>query len=228
VVGGGVLLALVGLWLGHTAEYARVWGARGLSAEFFGSIHAYMLPLAAIIAVLAVAFAARLWQAWARLGRRLDAARAQLGAALRGRRPEHVPTAVPVDSAPSISSGVAIVWPALSLLQIALYLVQENVEAVAAGMPAPGIAPITGIHSLASLVHAGVALVLITTAAIVLRLVRRRARAIDAVEGVTRALLRVLIRPLQIVRPLAVDIRTPLQLIGLHLRRRPPPTLLTA
>ncbi len=228
MVGGGVLLALVGLWLGHTAEYVRVWGARGLSAELFGSIHAYMLPLAALIALLAVAFTADLWRVWARLGRRLDAARAQLGAVLRGRHPDHVPSAISLESTPSISSGIAVAWPALSLLQIALYLLQENVEAVVAGLPAPGLAPITGVHSLASLVHAGVALVLITAIAVVLRVVRRRADALDAVEAVTRALLRRLTRPPQIVRPLAVDIRAPLQRIGLHLRRRPPPALLAA
>jgi hypothetical protein len=57
------MLALVGLWLGHTLEYVRVWGWRGLSAELFGSPHAYMLPLAAVLAVQLVYMSYTLQQA---------------------------------------------------------------------------------------------------------------------------------------------------------------------
>ena len=47
---GGVLLALLGLWLGHTIEYARVWGFQGIQGELSGSMHGYMVPFAAILA----------------------------------------------------------------------------------------------------------------------------------------------------------------------------------
>jgi hypothetical protein len=46
LAGNLVLISLVGLWLGHTAEYARVWGLRGIDEVLFGSVHAYMLPVA--------------------------------------------------------------------------------------------------------------------------------------------------------------------------------------
>jgi len=224
MVGGGAALALAGLWLGHTLEYARVWGLAGLDSELVGSIHAYMLPLAAAIAVLAALFAARIWRLWSALGQRLDASRAALHQLMRGRRAA-VPDAMHGD-APSFVSGVAVAWPALALLQIALYLVQENVEAVVAGGRAPGLGAITGTHALAPLVHAGVALVLILWAAALLHLLRHRSARIVAVESIARALLRALTtRAPRLILPRSCDARPPLQR-GLRLRQRPPPALL--
>src|ERR1700746_2517456 len=78
-----VLLALVGTWTGHTLEYARVAGRAGLREELFGSVHLYMLPLGALLAVLAAAGGVGWWRAWQALGRRLDAARGTLAASLR-------------------------------------------------------------------------------------------------------------------------------------------------
>ncbi len=225
-VGGGLTLALLGMWLGHTAEYARVWGTRGLSTELVGSVHVYMLPLAAVIALSGVLVGARLWTTWVGLGRRLDAARARLRAALRGRR-----TALSSTTAaalPSLSSRLLVAWPALTLLQIALYVLQENIETAAAGLPAPGLGAITGVHALAPLVHAGVALVLLTLVAAVLRVIRRRERAVQAVEAVIRLLARAHRRVHPDLPPPSHDAGTPLQLFGLGLRQRPPPGLITA
>jgi len=225
--GGGILLAMVGLWVGHTAEYARVWGGHGLSAELFGSIHAYMLPLAAVLALLAAAFAARLGRTWARLGRRLDAARARLAAVIRGRSVDVGSNPAPLVATPSVSSGIAVAWPALALLQIGLYLLQENLEALAGGAPAPGFSAITGQHALAPLVHAGVALVLLLFAATALRLVRQRADTVASVEAVVRVLLSRIRRLQHIGTPPLNTRRAPLQLLGNHLARRPPPALIS-
>ncbi|MBV8195931.1 MAG: hypothetical protein JOY80_10440 [Candidatus Dormibacteraeota bacterium] len=226
VVGGGVALALLGLWLGHTIEYVRVWGTAGLDAELFGSVHAYMLPLAAGLGLVGALLGLRLWQVWTALGRRLDAAQGAVWALLRGR-----PVAVrePMDAAspPSFWAGVLVAWPALAVLQIALYLFQENVEAVAAHVPAPGLGAITGVHALAPAVHAGVALALVLVVAAVARLVRRRGHVVAAVEAIARALLRALTSRVPELRiPPSRHLRAPLQLIGLRLQQRPPPVAL--
>lgn len=226
LVGGWVALALVGLWLGHTLEYMRVWGTAGLNAELFGSIHAYMLPLAAVIALLASAVAFRLWRVWTALGRRLDEAHTLVRSVLRG-RPADVPEAPPPVTTPSFWAGIAAAWPALAVLQIVLYVFQENVEAIAYRMPAPGFGAISGIHALAPLVHAGVSLVLLVATAGALRLLRSRVSTIEAIEAVARALLRALTtRAPRLTPPLSRDVAPPLRLFGFGLRQRPPPPLL--
>lgn len=231
LVGGFVALALVGLWLGHTAEYVRVLGTGGLTTELTGSVHAYMLPLGAVLAVAAAVGGAWIWRWWVALGARLDRARAMATSLLRGQRPT---TAEPIgdstqSNSPSFAAGVLAAWPALALLQIALYLVQENVEALAGGAPAPGFGAITGVHALAPLVHAGVALVLVLAGAGLLRLLQRRALELAVVEAVVRALLR---RwrglPQALAIPADRDAAAPSQLLGRHIHQRPPPSLLAA
>ena len=44
-------------------------------------------------------------------------------------------------------------WLPLSLLQLGLYLLQENGEALAAGRPLPGIGAVAGVHSPVLAVH---------------------------------------------------------------------------
>lgn len=231
LVGGFVALALVGLWLGHTVEYVRVLGTAGLTAELTGSVHAYMLPLGAALALAATIGGAWIWRCWVALGARLDRARAMAASLLRGRVPTTAepPAAPATPRSPSFVAGVLAAWPALTLLQVALYLVQENVEALAAGAPAPGFAAITGVHALAPLVHAGVALVLVVAGAALLRLLQRRARQVGVVEAVVRALLR---RwrglPQRLPLPATRDAAAPSQLLGRHILQRPPPALLAA
>ena len=231
LVGGFVALALVGLWLGHTVEYVRVLGTAGLTTELTGSVHAYMLPLGAVLAIAATLGGASIWRWWVALGARLDRARAMAASLLRG----HAPAAAaaigepPLSDSPSFVAGVLAAWPALALLQIGLYLIQENVEALAGGAPAPGFGAITGVHALAPLVHAGVALVLVVAGAALLRLLQRRARELAVVEAVVRALLR---RwrglPQALAIPADRDGAAPSQLLGRHIHQRPPPSLLAA
>ena len=230
LVGGFAALALVGLWLGHTVEYVRVLGTAGLTTELTGSVHAYMLPLGAALAFAAAIGGVWIWRSWVALGARLDRARGMATSLLRGRTTPAEPVAEATSRhSPSLAAGVLAAWPALALLQIALYLVQENVEALAAGAPAPGFGAITGVHALAPLVHAGVALVLVIAGAGLLRLLQRRAKQIAVVEAVIRALLR---RWRALPQPLALpperDAVAPSLLLGRHILQRPPPALLAA
>lgn len=225
VVAGGVGLALVGLWVGHTVEYVRVWGSTGLQAELVGSLHLYMLPLGALLALGSALAGVRVWRAWCRLGRRIDVARSAVPALLRGHR-----IALPDarDGArPSIAAGIAVAWPALTALQVALYVAQENIEAGVWGYRPPGLGAIAGIHWLAPAVHAAVALVLLIVAALVLRLLRRRGAVVAAVEARVRALLTALLaRASSAVAPTPAVARPPAHLLCHSLRQRPPPALL--
>ena len=227
VVAAGTALALLGLWIGHTVEYIRVWGGAGLQRELVGSVHLYMLPLGAAIAAGAAFGGVRLWRAWAVLGARLDAARLAVPALLRGR---HVELPDPLeDRRPSFVAGILVAWPLLTLLQVALYVFQENVEAAVGRYPMPGLGAVTGVHALAPAVHAGVALVLLVAFAVVLRLVRRRADIVVAVESSVRALLRALRgRAPLVLEPVELHQRAPRQRFGCDVRQRPPPALLAA
>lgn len=230
-MGGFVALAVVGLWLGHTIEYVRVFGGAGLTTELTGSVHAYMLPLGAAVALAATVGGVWIWRLWVALGARLDRARAMATDLLHGRAPKQSPTigVSATSHSPSLAAGVLAAWPALALLQIALYLVQENLEALAARAPAPGFGAISGVHALAPLVHAGVALVLVIAGAGLLRVLQRRARQVAVVEAVVRALLR---RWRALPQPLAVPparvAAAPKLVLGRHILQRPPPSLLAA
>lgn len=222
------LLPFIGMWVGHTLEYLRVEGLTPAFSEVaFGSVHAYMLPLALVLAATAVFFAADLFRLWAGLGARLDEARARLGAVLSGRIVD--PSAAPCAEAdPSLTSRLLIAWPALAAVQTALYLIQENVEAVAARLPAPGLAPVTGAHALAPVVQASVALGLIAATEAVTWLLRRRACEVARVEAIVTILVRALRRGARqrVVVPRAVFPRPELR--GAALFGRAPPASLAA
>ncbi|MGH7687444.1 MAG: hypothetical protein ACREN2_11600 [Candidatus Dormibacteria bacterium] len=227
LVGGAVALALIGLWLGHTLEYMRVLGTAGLNTELFGSVHAYMLPLGAALAFAAATGGLWLWRLWSALGRRVDGGRAAIRSLFRG-RPVQPPGEPPssLGRAPSFWAGVLVAWPALALLQIALYIFQENAEALAGGVRAPGLGAVSGVHWMAPFVHAAVAFVLVTIAAAVVRLLGRRVQTVARIEAVLRALLRARrLLPQRLSAPASRDLRAPFLLLGLQRRQRPPPTL---
>jgi hypothetical protein len=225
-IGGvGGLLALVGLWLGHTLEYVRVWGTHGLQTVVAGSIHAYMLPLALLLILAAALAGGRMWRVWMRLGARVDGAHLNLTALLHGRR-LGARIGANDDVLPSLPARILAAWPALTLVQILFYVVQENVEAAVANAPAPGFGAVTGAHALAPLVHAAVALLLLVAVAGVVRLLRRRIAVIAAVEAIVRLLLSRLEREPCANSPSVRAAAPPLYRFGAHLWRRPPPALL--
>jgi len=220
---GGVLLALVGLFIGHTLEYLRVWGTAGVVASMTNPVHAYMLPVAGALVVLSAVFAVRLARAWQALNERLDRAAAGVRRIWRGRAAD-----MPVERAAHSSPGarLAAIWLPLAAAQIALYLVQENVEAVASSRPAPGLGAITGIHWAAPLVHLYVALLLACLVRICQVLLHRREVVVERVEALLRAIVRRrrTLAP-AVARPVARAV-SPLEWVGSHLWQRPPPLLL--
>ena len=230
---GGVLLALVGLWLGHTLEYARVGGVAGLGDVMLRSLHVYMLPVGMLLALAAAAGAVRGVRLWLGLGRQLAGVRLAVAAALRGRRgaseaPRRAQRAGALATGPrSATRLLATWWLPLTALQIGLYLFQENVEAAVGGAPAPGLGAITGVHALAPLVHAGVALLLCAAVALARRLLRRRAVLVERAT----LLLRLLLDRLGSLRPLlpgaVVAGPLPLDRFG-RLWCRPPPVPVSA
>jgi hypothetical protein len=220
---GGVLLALVGLFITHTLEYLRVWGPAGVVGSMTNPVHAYMLPVAGALLVLSGFFAFRLARAWQVLNERLDTAAAGVRRIWRGRA-----EAMPGPAATGSSPGTRLVaiWLPLAAVQIALYLVQENVEAVARSQPAPGLGAITGIHWAAPLVHLYVSLLLACLIRICQILFRRREAVVERVEALLRAVIRRRrSRAVVTFRPTSRGV-APLERLGRHLWRRPPPLLL--
>jgi hypothetical protein len=222
VASGGVLLALVGVFIGHTLEYLRVWGTAGVVASITNPVHAYMLPVGGLLLVLSAVFALRLARAWRSLNERLDSAAAGLRRMWRGRSE----AAAPATPRSTPGTRLIAIWLPLAAAQIALYLVQENVEAVASSRPAPGLGAITGIHWAAPFVHLYVALLLACAVRICQVLFHRREVVVERVE----ALLRAMARRRHSVAPRIVFALTrsvsPLERVGRHLWRRPPPLLL--
>jgi hypothetical protein len=217
----GVLLAFIGLWTGHTLEYLRVWGTEGLSSP----LHAYMLPVAGVLAVLSTVFAIRIWRAWQALNHRLDRAVVRLRRIWRGHGAE-LPVE-PVASASQVTRLVAI-WLPLAAVQIALYLIQENFEALAQARPAPGLGAITGIHWAAPFVHLYVALLLACGVRICQFFLHRRGAIVERIEALLSVAIRRRRSPTP--RPVATALpclAPPLHRFGRHLWRRPPPLLLS-
>jgi len=222
---GGALLALAGVWLGHTAEYVRVEGTAGLREELVGSIHWYMAPVGALLALLAAAAAVGAWRLWSRLGVQLAAARQALARAWRGEGSarDHRP---PGHGRPPAAAELRIsrLWPLLTLVQLALYLLQENLEAAAVGLPAPGVHALTGTHWAAALVHAAVALLLSALVVGLRRALHHRSVAVRAVRALLGVLLGV-VRPGDTQPVTSVVVREPADRFG-RLWCRPPPLLL--
>jgi hypothetical protein len=220
---GGVLLALLGLFIGHTVEYLRVWGPAGIVASMTNPVHAYMLPVAGALVVLGAVFAFLLARAWQALNDRLDRAAAGVRRIWRGRA-----DGVAGARAPRSTPGtrLAAIWLPLAAAQIALYLVQENVEAVARSQPAPGLGAISGIHWAAPFVHLYVSLLLACVVRICQVLFHRREVAVERVEALLRAIVRRRrTTPVVVRRPIALAV-PPLDRLGRHLWRRPPPLIL--
>jgi hypothetical protein len=217
---GSVLLAFAGLWIAHTLEYLRVWGAAGVVGSITNPVHAYMLPLLGVLVVLGALYGLRLWRAWQALNQRLERALLGLRVVWRG-QDARVPDAPPASSP---VARLAAIWLPLAGAQIVLYLIQENVEAIARAQAAPGFGAITGVHWAAPLVHLYVSLLLACGTRICQVLLNRRASVVARVE----ALLRVAARrrrsahPPAVVRPESPT-GSPLDRLGRHLWRRPPP-----
>ncbi len=188
--GAAVLLTFTGVWSSHALEMLRVLGTGALAPALTRPVHAYMVPVGLGLAVISVAAGVRAAWLWRRLGSMLDATamavRATLGTAppRRTRRPS-----TPPSLSPSTPSSLLLLWLPLSALQMAVYIVQENLEYRAAGLDAPGVGVLSGVHWAAPLIHLYVAFVLAASTLLVQRLVRRRAAAVSAVTRLLRVLV---------------------------------------
>ena len=235
VAPGFVLVALAGAWLTHTLEYLRVWGTAGLTARLTAPLHLWMLPLGGGLLALAALGSVRWALLYRGLGTALDAAGLRLE-----RRWRNLPTGdgpgrgrrrAPLPPPPRASFGARLAATSVLLGACisALYLVQENIEAAAAGMPAPGLGPMTGLHWAAPIIVAAVAF---TLSAVVVEC-RRRATAaagrVDRVERLVAALLRRAgLHAGRRPHPAFTGPSSPLERLGAQLWRRPPPVGLTA
>lgn len=165
------MVALLGAWTSHNLEYLRVWGAHGFAAMALHSAHLYMVPAGLAVLVAAVVGIG----STARRRRRLESDLTYL----RRLVPPSGSRGVGGGSSFAIPSLLTVVW----LLQVAVYLVQENVEAISAHAPAPGLGPLLGVHALAPLIHLAVALALVTMVCLIRRRVTELAAAVRAVAA---------------------------------------------
>jgi hypothetical protein len=220
---GGVLLALIGVFISHTLEYLRVWGPQGVVDSMTNPVHAYMLPVAGALVVLSAVFALRLARAWQALNLRLDLAAASVRRLWNGRAGQ---VAESPRCASTPGTRLAAIWLPLAAAQTVLYMVQENIEAVARSQPAPGLGAITGIHWAAPLVHLYVSLLLACLVRICQVLFLRRELVVERVEALVRAILRRRRRAIASIRRPAFERIAPIDRLGRHLWRRPPPLIL--
>ena len=219
-----MLLAFIGLWVGHTLEYLRVWGDAGFAGSLTNPVHAYMLPLAAVLVVLGALFALRLWTMWQALNQRLERAALGLRMVWRGRSMTAVRD-IPRRS--SSGSRLAAIWFPLAAAQMVLYVVQENIEAIATGHSAPGLGAVSGIHWAAPFVHLYVALLLACGIRICQVLLHRRSAIVERAEALVRAVARgVRVTLPEASIPAQRRAGAPLDGLGMHVWRRPPPLLL--
>ena len=223
VASGGVLLALVGLFISHTLEYLRVWGPQGVVDSMTNPVHAYMLPVAGALLALSAVFAFRLARAWQALNVRFDCAAAGVRRLWRGRPAEVDPSS---HSASMPGTRLAAIWLPLAAAQTVLYIVQENIEAVARSQPAPGLGAISGIHWAAPLVHLYVSLLLACLVRICQVLFRGREVVVERVEALLRAIVRLRERTVAGIRRPVIEAIAPIDRLGGHVWRRPPPLLL--
>jgi hypothetical protein len=216
---------LTATWLGHTVEYVRVFGSRGVWTQLAGSAHLYMAPVGTVLAALALLGAAR----WRRRGRELSR-RLEFGrAALWGRNEVTTQPSNPVvvAGAPSGIVGLGHEWAALLIGQLVVYTVQENVESLSVHGRAPGLGVLTGVHWAAPLIHAGIALI-VATGLVLLQ--RRRLGLVRDVDLIERLVARrwAIRLPLPALTTFAGALIAPHRRWGRQRWQRPPPVTLAA
>ena len=209
--------ALIGAWVGHFVEYVRVAGWPAGLGEMGSSVHSYFFPAGAALTAVMFGMVLLARRAWRLLGERIVAAEVGLW-----RRPATVPAPV---GQPRAGVGVARLWMALALLQTATWVIQENLEAVGAGHPAPMLGVVSGVHWLAPVVQAEVALILAAVYSIVHHwLARRRSRLVVLERLVARRWSRRCGLAPVVARVASVP-STPLERWGKQRWLRPPPAL---
>jgi hypothetical protein len=227
LVPGVALLACVGVWLGHTLEYVRVWGWSGLDRELTGSTHLYMVPLGLGLTLLLAFAAGGLAKLHRRLARRVQGASALLTRAWRDRTvAAGRPATRDRGAAPSWRRVTLALGAALAVLQVGLYLIQENVETAVVGVPAPGASAVSGVHWAAPLIQLAVGFALAAVTVTLWWLLRRREAVVERIERAVDGLLAALAaRRFRAVLPPSVPVghHGAPALLGASIWCRPPP-----
>jgi hypothetical protein len=218
-----VVLAFVGTWVGHAVEYLRVGGWVGLLRAMTGSIHLYMLPVGAVLLLVALAGGTVWLRSVLLLAGRLQGLRDKLR---HGRRPGRVSPGAAVP-APSRAARAGSLWLLLGITQVALYLVQENVEFRVAGLRSPGLGAVLGTHWAAVPIHLLIGGILAVSASGLVRYRRRLERAVAQHERVQASLWADRVAPAPVVSQ-APRVLTPHERWSSQLWQRPPPALIAA
>jgi hypothetical protein len=216
-----VLLAFAGTWLGHTLEYLRLNGVSRWARATTASVHLYMFPLGAALLIVAVVGGMVWLRAVTALASRLERLRhaVRRGEHLHGRSDRVEPAGV--------GASMCSLWLLLGAAQLALYLVQENVEFRLAGVAFPGMGAVLGQHWGAAPIHLAVAWALAGLAVVLLG---HRLRLEEAVVRHERLLARLWgdrVRPVPAL-PAWPSALTPHQRWGSQRWQRPPPRALFA
>jgi hypothetical protein len=226
-VSAAALAALVGEWLGHTLAYYRVAGTAGLQAGLTSGIHDYMLPLGLALLLGAAAGATAWTRAWLALGRRLDRSRALVARLRRGgglpSAPARTAAATAPAHPPSLPARVAALAVAITAVQCAVYLVQENLERALHGMVAPGIAPLLDGFGATAWIQGAVALLIAATLVAAARLLRSRDAAAQLCERLCRTLWERARRSTSSAVPAPTYVTAAQLLLRSAIWQRPPP-----
>jgi hypothetical protein len=130
--------------------------------------------------------------------------------------------------APTGALGVGRTWAVLAGLQLAIWVVQENLEALAAGHTAPALGVVAGAHSLAPVIQAEVALILAVGLVMIRRRFDHRRHEIRAFESLVRNKWS---RAASVTPASTLALRvpsTPADRWGVHRWERPPPARVLA
>jgi len=201
---------VAGAWLAHALEYVRVWGWGEFGSATSRQVHTYMGPMGIVLLVLAFVGV----EAGLQTFRRLERSLAGLDDGTVG----------PADVAPArrhfalpVTSLLALVW----VLQLVVYVVQENAELRAVGLHQPGLGVLTGVHTWAAGVHLFVAAALVGIIWLLHRPLAQLAAAVRQVVewlAADRARAATGMPAAQVVRSW-----TPAERFGRQLWSRPPP-----
>jgi hypothetical protein len=233
LAGGVVLAVLCATWVAHAVEYLRVHPEVGLTTAVTGPVHGYLLGAGACLTLLAALGGAALWRLWERMGRRIDALAGGARALFRGRRRGLARDALAASRVPrsrvaatpgaSWAARWISLWLLLTLVQLLLYLAQENLEASRVHAPLPGLGAVLGVHWVAPLIHLDIAFLVASALVLVARRLSSRSARIDHLEALVRALLAAFDAPVSDPPPVSTAAHgSPRWLCG-PLWRRPPP-----
>jgi hypothetical protein len=195
-------------------------GSAGLQAGLTGGIHGYMIPLGLTLLVGAAAGAAIWVRAWLALSSRRDRATIALARIRRGGPDESRRDGAPSDGgvtwrgarAPSCAARIIALATALAIVQVTLYVVQENLERAIDGLPAAGLSPLLDGYGAGAWIQAAIGLLLAVSLVGAMHLLRSKLATVDLSERLVFAMLARAVRDMSSPQPPRSPV-TPAQLL---------------